>query len=184
MASIVVKIRGREISRVPFSKIEMRVGRDRIMEVVLDNVGVSRWHATISYENGRFMVRDAESASGITVNGALTEELVVKYGDEIGLGKFILVLSDSGGTPLDQLTPADDAQPENVRDVRETLMVTAVEMIKLQQEQGLEGKELAAKRGPKPIEESERGGSSITMTLLLIVAILIIAVLASLLLAQ
>lgn len=115
MAQIIVRLKDRELQRVPITCVATRVGRDGSNDVVINNDGVSRHHATIRYEpaEGCFVVHDASSANGVFVRGRQTPSARLADGDEVGIGKFTLVFRDGGGAPIEALTPAPDDEMEN-----------------------------------------------------------------------
>ena len=65
---------------------------DRESDVFLEDLAVSRLHATIYRdEMGGFRLRDENSANGTTVNGQrISAEHTLQEGDEIQLGQTIL----------------------------------------------------------------------------------------------
>ena len=69
----------------------IRVGREMGLEVVIDNVGVSRHQAEIRLQDTQWFVRDLGSGNGTLLNGRRLAGLVpIKRGDEISFGKFSL----------------------------------------------------------------------------------------------
>jgi hypothetical protein len=69
----------------------IRIGRGESMDVVIDNVSVSRRQAEIREEAGAWTVRDLGSSNGTFVNGQrLTADQPLRPGDEISFGKFSL----------------------------------------------------------------------------------------------
>lgn len=111
MATIVLKLRGRELSRHPITKRITRIGRDATNDVSVDNPGVSRMHASVRFTGGGFHVVDEGSANGIFVNGEEVDTLPLTGGDEIQFGKFIAVfLLDGGSSPQDLQDAADEGQ--------------------------------------------------------------------------
>jgi FHA domain len=69
----------------------IRIGRGESMDVLIDNVSVSRRQAEIRDEGGKWVVRDLGSANGTFVNGErLTGDRPLRTGDEISFGKFSL----------------------------------------------------------------------------------------------
>lgn len=113
MATIVLKLRGRELSRHPVVSVVTRIGRDIINDVHIDNDGISRLHASIRYQGETFHVVDEGSVNGIFVNGETVDVAALHDGDEIQLGKFTAVFLAVGGSGPDEL----QAESEPVRRV-------------------------------------------------------------------
>jgi len=69
----------------------IRVGREMGLEVVIDNVAVSRYQAEIRLQDNQWFVRDLNSGNGTLLNGRrLAGMAPIKRGDEISFGKFSL----------------------------------------------------------------------------------------------
>lgn len=70
----------------------VRLGRAPDNDVVLDGAGVSRYHATLTYDaGGRATLADAGSSNGTFLNGtAVTEPVAVSQRDTLYLGGFVL----------------------------------------------------------------------------------------------
>jgi pSer/pThr/pTyr-binding forkhead associated (FHA) protein len=69
----------------------IRVGREMGLEVVIDNVAVSRHQAEIRLQDNQWFVRDLGSGNGTLLNGRrLSGMAPIKRGDEISFGKFSL----------------------------------------------------------------------------------------------
>ena len=89
----------------------IRIGRMEGMEIVIDNVSVSREQAEIRQEKRGWSIRDLGSANGTFVNGErLTATRPLKAGDEISFGKFSLFFARPLTDPL--------ADPVSVAPVR------------------------------------------------------------------
>jgi len=83
--------KGEVVERVILNRHETKIGRRDDNDIVLSNVSVSRYHARIVDEGGQFHVIDVGSANGVIVNGKrVAERGMLKLGDEIAVGKFVL----------------------------------------------------------------------------------------------
>jgi pSer/pThr/pTyr-binding forkhead associated (FHA) protein len=73
------------------------VGRDTESAVFLDDVTVSRRHATVERREGDgWFVRDVGSLNGTYVNGEQVDETKLASGDEVQIGKFKLTFFSAG----------------------------------------------------------------------------------------
>jgi hypothetical protein len=64
------------------------IGRSPSNSIFLDDVTVSRSHATIEYVGGGFSLKDSGSLNGTYLNNVSITEQELKTGDEIQIGKF------------------------------------------------------------------------------------------------
>jgi len=74
-------------------------GRGPQSDIFLDDITVSRSHASFVKEQGTFMIEDMGSLNGTYVNRKLLKEpLLLKNGDEVQVGKYKMVyfLGSSG----------------------------------------------------------------------------------------
>src|SRR5713226_1912839 len=80
------------------------IGRAEDMQIVIDNVSVSRRQAQIRLEDdGSWTVQDLGSSNGTFLNGErLTAAQRLKRGDEISFGKFSLFFETSVTEPVDE----------------------------------------------------------------------------------
>lgn len=69
----------------------INAGRHPDSEIFLDDVTVSRRHATFQRNGASFTVSDAGSLNGTYVNRDRIEEVSVRDGDEVQIGKYRLV---------------------------------------------------------------------------------------------
>jgi len=67
-----------------------RVGRDLANEIVIDEDGVSRHHATVWLEAGRLVVTDARSKNGTFLNGQPVARAEISAGDIVAFGPIDL----------------------------------------------------------------------------------------------
>lgn len=66
------------------------LGRNRDCDIVLDDVTVSRHHATVRCADDQYVIADTGSLNGIYVNQQPTEQGELADGDEVWIGKFRL----------------------------------------------------------------------------------------------
>ena len=78
---------------------EVSSGRHPDSDIFLDDVTVSRKHATFRREGQGFVVRDVGSLNGTYVNRQRIDEAVLRTGDEVQIGKFRLVFYAGTGRP-------------------------------------------------------------------------------------
>lgn len=81
----------RDVASAPFRPIplvrdRLRIGRRFENDVVLSHASVSRFHAEVVYEGGRWMVMDCDSKFGTSVNGERVVRAALAPGDEIRIG--------------------------------------------------------------------------------------------------
>ncbi len=73
------------------------IGRNTDSHVFLDDITVSRRHATIERRDGdSFFVKDAGSLNGTYVNGEQVDETKLASGDEVQIGMFKLIFFSAG----------------------------------------------------------------------------------------
>jgi pSer/pThr/pTyr-binding forkhead associated (FHA) protein len=78
-------------SRFLLDKEVTTAGRHADSEIFLDDVTVSRRHATFTREGNMFTVADAGSLNGTYVNRDRIDTVVLKDTDEVQIGKYRLV---------------------------------------------------------------------------------------------
>jgi pSer/pThr/pTyr-binding forkhead associated (FHA) protein len=71
------------------------VGRHPDSDIFLDDISVSRRHASFLRTSRGTVVRDAGSLNGTYVNRELVDERLLQHGDEVQIGKFRLVFYGS-----------------------------------------------------------------------------------------
>ena len=69
----------------------VNAGRHPDSEIFLDDVTVSRRHAVFERTGGTFTVSDVGSLNGTYVNRDRIDEVQLKDGDEVQIGKYRLV---------------------------------------------------------------------------------------------
>ncbi len=107
MFTVVITEKGGAQRRTEFDKNEVTIGRVQGNDIILPKGNVSKRHSRIVLKDNRFIVVDLKSTNGTYVNGRkITSPLVVKTGDKIYIGDFILTIEGAEG-----LGEGDEAQP-------------------------------------------------------------------------
>ncbi len=92
VASLVVRSGDQAGQSIPLSAPVVRLGRAPDCEIPLDDITVSRRHAEIRRDGGRYLVSDVGSLNGTYVNQQrIDDETALEHGDELQVGKFRLV---------------------------------------------------------------------------------------------
>ena len=126
LPELVLSLRERELARFAIVARRTTIGRDPGCDVVIDNVGISRLHATIEVVGDSFVLRDCESENGITLNGETCNEGRLVHGDMVGLNKFLLRFSNHGmEIPANLQTHSDKSQANLPKEVERTMHVDA-----------------------------------------------------------
>lgn len=69
-----------------------RIGRVKGLEILLDDITVSRNHAIITVEGENIIIEDTNSTNGIFLNGELISKANLVAGDRLQLGRFLLLV--------------------------------------------------------------------------------------------
>lgn len=114
MAEIIVTREGQEVERYLVNKDRMTIGRSVSNDIVLEDLSVSRSHAEISVEGGRFFLTDMGSANGSRVNGVSVTDTEIFHDDVILIGEstLLFVTTPSETEPVPETeTPQPQSQP-------------------------------------------------------------------------
>jgi pSer/pThr/pTyr-binding forkhead associated (FHA) protein len=91
---------GDVLQEYPLEKPEIAIGRAPNSDVLLSKDKLtSRRHATVRYEDNKYVLYDERSANGTFVNGQQLEEMtpyVLQDGDHVGIGEHELVFNSFG----------------------------------------------------------------------------------------
>jgi pSer/pThr/pTyr-binding forkhead associated (FHA) protein len=83
--------------RVPLDPLPFTIGRIDTADLQIDSTRVSRQHAQIALENGRFMLRDLGSTNGTYVNGKPVQSASLSDGDTVLVADFELTFVAAAG---------------------------------------------------------------------------------------
>lgn len=84
-------VRGPDVGRtLRLGAGENRLGRAEDNELTLSDTNVSRYHAVVTWQDGRAHLRDLGSRNGTRRNGELVDEVDLQEGDELQVGLDVL----------------------------------------------------------------------------------------------
>ena len=72
---------------------EYNIGRSSENSIILDDITVSRKHALLLISKENIKIVDNNSTNGIYVNNEITSDSILKSGDKIQIGKYLLLLT-------------------------------------------------------------------------------------------
>jgi pSer/pThr/pTyr-binding forkhead associated (FHA) protein len=75
-----------ENKRTVLSGSRLLIGRSRDCDIPVEDPNVSRRHAELRFEDGRWVIADLGSTNGVKVNGRRVENSALEPGDEVVLG--------------------------------------------------------------------------------------------------
>src|SRR5512146_3452468 len=96
---------------------QLVIGRDSSSNIAINDAEVSRKHARLNYQGGKYVIEDLGSTNGTFVNGQrLVSPVVLKSGDVISLGEQIVLMyevlmPDVGETVMSPRRSAPISQP-------------------------------------------------------------------------
>jgi pSer/pThr/pTyr-binding forkhead associated (FHA) protein len=114
MAEIIVKLGDQVVQTYPLTTESITIGRARDNQIVVENLSVSRNHARIRREHGKFVLTDLNSANGSFLNGVKVSTADLKDNDIISIGKhklhFIMDASDRVES-AEEVSPVEAPEP-------------------------------------------------------------------------
>ena len=73
---------------------DYKIGRSSENNIILDDITVSRKHASLSVTKEIIKITDNNSTNGIYINNEIKSESKLKSGDKIQIGKYLLLLTE------------------------------------------------------------------------------------------
>ena len=70
------------------------IGRASENNIILDDITVSRTHALLTVNPNEVKILDNNSTNGIYINNEIINEYLLKSGDKIQIGKYLLLLTE------------------------------------------------------------------------------------------
>ena len=111
MPRLLLKFDAAVLREVPIGSRPITIGRAPDNDIRIDNLAVSDHHARIYSENGRLRIEDLNSLNGISLNRYPIKKEALNSGDEISVGKHLIVVDmehdafASYGLPPKQAAP-------------------------------------------------------------------------------
>ena len=87
---------------IPLEKAITRLGRQLDNDIVFNEEFVSRFHAEIRLEEGKYVLYDNESTSGTFVNSQKIDSCVLNSGDLISLASIQIMFVNNNATLVDK----------------------------------------------------------------------------------
>jgi predicted component of type VI protein secretion system len=117
MAKLLLKFENKVIQEVSLSTGTVTIGRQPDNVLRIDNPAVSGYHAKVYAEGDHYVLEDAESFNGTSVNNVRITKVVLKDGDKALIGKHTIEFSAHaqevwhGASTFDGQAPAVKARP-------------------------------------------------------------------------
>ena len=107
MATITIMFGDKTLVNHQMSKGDtVLIGRNRINDIVIDNLAVSAQHAKVESDGNGFVYVDLNSENGSFVDEALIKHYWLNDGDAITIGKHVLKFSNAKTRKLPQKKPS------------------------------------------------------------------------------
>lgn len=87
---------------IPLEKAVTRLGRQLDNDIVFNEEFVSRFHAEIRLEEGKYVLYDNESTSGTFVNSQKIDSCVLNSGDLISLASIQIMFVNNNARLVDK----------------------------------------------------------------------------------
>ncbi len=100
MPKLVLKYNDKVVKEIPLTGVVVNIGRKPDNDLVIDNLAVSSYHARIASLDDGFVVQDTGSTNGIFLNGEKVVQHKLTFGDQILIGKHVVVFQDGDVAPV------------------------------------------------------------------------------------
>lgn len=133
MASkLILKFKDSVISECPLEQEETSIGRKPDNTIHIDNLAVSGRHARVLKIGNKAILEDLGSTNGTLVNEKQITKHVLQHGDQIGIGKHILVFVNID----EKEVPAPPQQEEDEDHMDKTMVISPQARAAMQPQQG------------------------------------------------
>jgi pSer/pThr/pTyr-binding forkhead associated (FHA) protein len=97
---------------IPLDKKITRLGRQLDNDIVFNEEFVSRFHAEIRFEDGKYVLYDNESTSGTFVNSKKIDRCVLNSGDLISLASIQIMFVNNNARLVDKARGTTQSLPK------------------------------------------------------------------------
>jgi pSer/pThr/pTyr-binding forkhead associated (FHA) protein len=140
MAELVLVFKKQILKKLPFDKDSLTIGRKPDNDLQIDNLAVSGHHARVDRTGSDFILTDLQSTNGTFINNQKVASHKLRHGDNIVIGKHIIVFVDA-----DKKKEPEAAAPTPPQaDMEKTMMLDTAK----QREMLAKVKQQAAGQGP------------------------------------
>ena len=116
MARVLLKFNEAVLKEIHLDRPQFTIGRKSDNDLPIDNLAVSGHHARIVQEQGAYFIEDTASTNGTFLNEQRIQRHQLHNGDQIKIGKHVLVFQDELVRPA---TPA----PSKDSDFEKTMVI-------------------------------------------------------------
>ena len=93
MLKLVLMLKNTELKTVETDKKTITIGRSNSNDIYINNLGVSKKHATITCKNGSYFIEDLNSTNGTLLNNEPITKAGLSGKDVVTIGKHTLFVS-------------------------------------------------------------------------------------------
>jgi hypothetical protein len=142
MARLILTFNKQVVKELPIEKESLTLGRNPDNDIQVDNLAVSSYHARIDKTGTDYILTDLQSTNGTYVNDEKVISHKLKHGDNIQVGKHVLIFLSS-----DKDVEASEQMPGQV-DVDKTMILDTPKQRELM------AKARAEKGAPEAVEKT------------------------------
>lgn len=104
------------------------IGREEDNTIQLNDERVSRFHVKIQEDSGRVILTDLDSTNGTRINGHPVQMRVLQFGDQMSIGRSLLLYGSpgeiDGQVPVENKSAQPGAEPESQHQSRQTVQAS------------------------------------------------------------
>jgi len=119
MAELILTFNGQACEEIPFKDDSITIGRKEENDIRIENLAVSNHHARIDRIGADFILTDLQSTNGTFINDKRMTSCKLKHGDNIQIGKHIIIFrasekEQSGQFDIDKTMILDTEKQRNL----------------------------------------------------------------------